>query len=95
MLTFLFQRIKEEQFFHQLNTVCLFVCFFLRLICRGATEFNRLLGLSMEVLLRSCEHEDSDIRLVADACLNRLIKGLMDSSIHRVILELFREMRRV
>ncbi|XP_065183780.1 huntingtin-like isoform X1 [Sycon ciliatum] len=61
---------------------------------RNLAEFNRLLGLSMELLLRTCEHTETDIRLVGDECLNRLIKGLMDSAIGRVIVELFKEMRR-
>ena len=43
-------------------------------VCRNLADFNRLLGLSMEMLLRSCENVDTDIRLVGDECLNRLIK---------------------
>ena len=57
-------------------------------------DFNRLLGLAVEILLFYCDDEESDVRIKANESLNRLIKCLIDTHSSRILVELFKEMRR-
>ena len=44
-------------------------CFF-----RTVADFPKFLGIAMEMFLTLCDDVESDIRMVADECLNRSIK---------------------
>jgi len=47
----------------------MFVCLF-----RNSPEFQKLLGIAMELFLLCSEDAESDVRMVADECLNKVIK---------------------
>ena len=53
------------------------------------------LGISFEILLLSCSDENADVRLNSEECMNRLIKVLYETSIHRILVELFKEIKKV
>lgn len=61
---------------------------------RNSPEFQKLLGIAMEVFLLCSEDAESDVRMVADECLNKVIKVLMDSSLPRLQLELYKEIKK-
>ena len=42
--------------------------------CRNVPDFPKFLGLAMETFLLMCDDPESDVRMVADECLNRTIK---------------------
>ncbi|XP_062991957.1 huntingtin isoform X2 [Elgaria multicarinata webbii] len=48
----------------------------------------------MELFLLCSDDVDSDVRMVADECLNKVIKALMDSSLPRIQLELYKEIKK-
>ena len=43
-------------------------------IFRTVTDFPKFLGIAIETFLNLCDDPESDIRMVADECLNRSIK---------------------
>uniref|UniRef100_A0A8C9W2J2 Huntingtin n=1 Tax=Scleropages formosus TaxID=113540 RepID=A0A8C9W2J2_SCLFO len=61
---------------------------------RTSFEFQKLLGMAMETTLVCCDDAESDVRMVADECLNKIIKALMDSSLPRLQLELYKEIKK-
>ncbi|KFZ60781.1 Huntingtin, partial [Podiceps cristatus] len=61
---------------------------------RNSPEFQKLLGIAMELFLLCSEDAESDVRMVADECLNKVIKALMDSSLPRLQLELYKEIKK-
>ncbi|XP_035754526.1 LOW QUALITY PROTEIN: huntingtin [Egretta garzetta] len=48
----------------------------------------------MELFLLCSEDAESDVRMVADECLNKVIKALMDSNLPRLQLELYKEIKK-
>jgi len=48
----------------------------------------------MELFLLCSDDAESDVRMVADECLNRVIKALMDSNLPRLQLELYKEIKK-
>ncbi|XP_053779195.1 huntingtin isoform X3 [Desmodus rotundus] len=48
----------------------------------------------MELFLLCSDDAESDVRMVADECLNKVIKALMDSSLPRLQLELYKEIKK-
>lgn len=48
----------------------------------------------MELFLLCSEDVESDVRMVADECLNKVIKALMDSNLPRLQLELYKEIKK-
>ena len=58
-------------------------------------NLSTFLGISLEILFLSCSDENADVRLNTEECLNRLIKGLYETNINRVLVELFKEIKRV
>ncbi|NXI03047.1 HD protein, partial [Oenanthe oenanthe] len=62
---------------------------------RNSPEFQKLLGIAMELFLLCSEDAESDVRMVADECLNKVIKALMDSNLPRLQLELYKEIKKV
>ncbi|XP_054259364.1 huntingtin-like [Macrosteles quadrilineatus] len=61
---------------------------------KGAANFPSLLSFSMETLLQLCDDSDSNIRLVADESLNRIIRAMMDNNIVKVHVELHKEIKK-
>uniref|UniRef100_A0A8B9HFK8 Huntingtin n=1 Tax=Astyanax mexicanus TaxID=7994 RepID=A0A8B9HFK8_ASTMX len=57
-------------------------------------EFQKLLGIAMEMFLLCSDDKESDVRMVADECLNKIIKALMDSNLPRLQLELYKEIKK-
>ena len=41
---------------------------------RNVVDFPKFLGIAMETFLALCDDSESDVRMVADECLNRTIK---------------------
>jgi len=37
-------------------------------------DFPKILGIAMETLITMCDDTDVDVRIVADECLNKLIR---------------------
>lgn len=61
---------------------------------RTYSDFPKLLGISVESFFFCCDDEDSDVRMVADECLNRTIKTLLDSHLGRLQAELYKEIKK-
>ncbi|KAJ8416476.1 hypothetical protein AAFF_G00357640 [Aldrovandia affinis] len=61
---------------------------------RTSPEFQKLLGIAMEMFLLCSDDHESDVRMVADECLNKIIKALMDSNLPRLQLELYKEIKK-
>ncbi|XP_044202216.1 huntingtin isoform X1 [Thunnus albacares] len=61
---------------------------------RTSPEFQKLLGIAMEMFLLCSDDSESDVRMVADECLNKIIKALMDSNLPRLQLELYKEIKK-
>ncbi|MBN3286431.1 HD protein, partial [Polyodon spathula] len=61
---------------------------------RNSPEFQKLLGIAMEMFLLCSDDGESDVRMVADECLNKIIKALMDSNLPRLQLELYKEIKK-
>ena len=48
---------------------------FIDLLFFSATaDFPKFLGIAMETLITMCDDADVDVRIVADECLNKLIR---------------------
>lgn len=43
-------------------------------LLRNSPEFQKLLGIAMELFLLCSDDAESDVRMVADECLNKVIK---------------------
>uniref|UniRef100_A0A8C6K5L7 Huntingtin n=1 Tax=Melopsittacus undulatus TaxID=13146 RepID=A0A8C6K5L7_MELUD len=50
------------------------VIFLMFCLFRNSPEFQKLLGIAMELFLLCSEDAESDVRMVADECLNKVIK---------------------
>ncbi|XP_075050447.1 huntingtin isoform X1 [Mixophyes fleayi] len=61
---------------------------------RNSPEFQKLLGIAMELFLLCSDDAESDVRMVADECLNKVVKALMDSNLPRLQLELYKEIKK-
>ncbi|XP_068926815.1 huntingtin isoform X1 [Petaurus breviceps papuanus] len=61
---------------------------------RNSPEFQKLLGIAMELFLLCSDDAESDVRMVADECLNKVIKALMESNLPRLQLELYKEIKK-
>ncbi|XP_066278562.1 huntingtin-like isoform X2 [Branchiostoma lanceolatum] len=61
---------------------------------RTMAEFPKFLGISMEMFLSSCDDKESDVRMVADECLNRTVKMLLETNLGRLQVELYKEIKK-
>ncbi|CAK9812056.1 Htt [Anthophora plagiata] len=61
---------------------------------RSAAKFPQVLSLSIETLLTLCNDVESDVRMVADETLNKIIRAMADSNIAKVQMELYNEIKR-
>ncbi|XP_043476526.1 huntingtin [Leptopilina heterotoma] len=57
-------------------------------------KFTHVLSLAIETLLSYCDDNDSDVRTVADECLNKIIRAMADTHILKVQIELYQEIKR-
>ncbi|TKS69194.1 Huntingtin Huntington disease protein -like protein [Collichthys lucidus] len=93
----LVQRQKKEQATTKKDRVthCLTICEnIVAQSLRTSPEFQKLLGIAMEMFLLCSDDSESDVRMVADECLNKIIKALMDSNLPRLQLELYKEIKK-
>ncbi|XP_043274964.1 huntingtin [Venturia canescens] len=56
---------------------------------KTAPHFSQVLGLSISRLLELCDDSESDVRMLADECLNRIIRSMADSNIIKVQFALY------
>ena len=61
---------------------------------RQADEYSKMVSLSIEAYLVYFDDEDQDVYFVAEECLNKTIKALIDTNLIRVQYELYRFLRR-
>ncbi|XP_024861840.1 huntingtin isoform X3 [Kryptolebias marmoratus] len=93
----LVQKQKKEQAATKKDRVthCLTICEnIVAQSLRTSPEFQKLLGIAMEMFLLCSDDSESDVRMVADECLNKIIKALMDSNLPRLQLELYKEIKK-
>ncbi|XP_058495756.1 huntingtin isoform X3 [Solea solea] len=93
----LVQRQKKEQATTKKDRVthCLTICEnIVAHSLRTSPEFQKLMGIAMEMFLLCTDDSESDVRMVADECLNKIIKALMDSNLPRLQLELYKEIKK-
>ncbi|XP_006128324.1 huntingtin isoform X5 [Pelodiscus sinensis] len=91
------QRVKKELTTSKKDRVnhCLTICEnIVAQSLRNSPEFQKLLGIAMELFLLCSDDAESDVRMVADECLNKVIKALMDSNLPRLQLELYKEIKK-
>ncbi|XP_058860961.1 huntingtin-like isoform X1 [Acipenser ruthenus] len=85
---------KKDRVTHCLTICENIVAQSLSLGIRNSPEFQKLLGIAMEMFLLCSDDGESDVRMVADECLNKIIKALMDSNLPRLQLELYKEIKK-
>uniref|UniRef100_A0A665U8I2 Huntingtin n=1 Tax=Echeneis naucrates TaxID=173247 RepID=A0A665U8I2_ECHNA len=93
----LFFYLKKEQAATKKDRVthCLTICEnIVAQSLRTSPEFQKLLGIAMEMFLLCSDDSESDVRMVADECLNKIIKALMESNLPRLQLELYKEIKK-
>ncbi|RUS73694.1 hypothetical protein EGW08_018541 [Elysia chlorotica] len=61
---------------------------------RNIADFPKFLGIAMEAFLTLCNDPESDVRMVADECLNRTIKVLLETNLGRLQVELYKELKK-
>ncbi|XP_076357189.1 huntingtin isoform X3 [Tachypleus tridentatus] len=61
---------------------------------KSVADFPKFLGIAMETFFICCDDNDSDVRMVADECLNKTIKTLLESHLARVQVELYKEIKK-
>nr|XP_022340193.1 huntingtin-like isoform X2 [Crassostrea virginica] len=61
---------------------------------RAIVDFPKFLGIAMETFLTLCDDAESDVRMVADECLNRSIKILLETNLGRLQVELYKEIKK-
>ncbi|KAI5715946.1 hypothetical protein M8J77_024984 [Diaphorina citri] len=61
---------------------------------KAAPNYSEVLTFAIESLLRMCNDNDSNVRMIADECLNKVIKAVVDGNIQKVLYELFKEMKK-
>lgn len=59
-----------------------------------ASNFQNLLCFSIEVLLQLCDDQESDVRMIADETLNRIIRAMHNGNVIKVHLELHKEIKK-
>ncbi|XP_020289764.1 huntingtin isoform X2 [Pseudomyrmex gracilis] len=61
---------------------------------RQNAKFPQILTATIETLLALCNDEESDVRMVADESLNKIIRIMVDSNISKIQVELYNEIKR-
>lgn len=57
---------------------------------RQAEEYSRMLSLATETFLVYLDDDDQDVYFVAEECLNKTIKTLIDTNLNRFPADLYR-----
>ncbi|KAK7793413.1 hypothetical protein R5R35_014313 [Gryllus longicercus] len=61
---------------------------------KGASNFSHLLSIAIEILLQLCDDSHSDVRMIADESLNRIIRAMADSNVVKIQVELHKEIKK-
>ncbi|XP_029667120.1 huntingtin isoform X1 [Formica exsecta] len=61
---------------------------------RQNPKFPQILTATIETLLVLCNDNESDVRMVADESLNKIIRAMVDSNIVKIQIELYNEIKR-
>lgn len=61
---------------------------------RQSEEYTRMLSLSTEAFLAYVDDDDQDVYFVAEECLNKTIKTLVDTNLNRFPADLYRFIKR-
>ena len=61
---------------------------------RQSEEYSKVLSLAIEAFLVYFDDEDQDVYFVAEECLNRAIKTLLDANLARFPADLYRYLRK-
>ncbi|KRT82334.1 HEAT domain-containing protein, partial [Oryctes borbonicus] len=61
---------------------------------RTLPNFHHLLTNSFEILFQMCNDIESDVRLVAEESLNKIIKAMDNENTNKVLMELHKEIKR-
>ncbi|XP_014662838.1 PREDICTED: huntingtin-like [Priapulus caudatus] len=81
---------KKDQISH-CNTIAEALCM---PNLRSNSEFPKFLGIGIETLLACCDSPDADVRIVADECLNKTVKTLLETNLGRLQVELYKEIKK-
>ncbi|GAB6024871.1 hypothetical protein CHUAL_009985 [Chamberlinius hualienensis] len=81
---------KKEKIAH-CNTIADAIC---SASLKTMQDFPKYLGVGVETFLACIDDADTDVRMTADECLNRIIKTLLESNISRIQVELFKEIKK-
>lgn len=57
-------------------------------------DFQKFLGIVVETLLFYCDDEEADVRIKAGECLSRVMRSLMDGHSSRILIELYKEIKK-
>uniref|UniRef100_A0A0C9Q4L0 Htt_0 protein n=1 Tax=Fopius arisanus TaxID=64838 RepID=A0A0C9Q4L0_9HYME len=63
-------------------------------LVKTTKNYAQVLGLSIKILLSLCDDEESDVRMIADECLNRIIRSTSDGNVLKIQFELYNEIHR-
>lgn len=61
---------------------------------RNVPNFPNLLSATLEVFLQLCDDPESDVRMLVDECLNRIIRAMSGGHIIKIQVELNEEIRK-
>ncbi|XP_063237175.1 huntingtin isoform X2 [Bacillus rossius redtenbacheri] len=61
---------------------------------KGTPNFSHLLSITIEMLLQLCDDASSDVRMVADESLNRIIRAMVDNNVVKILVELHKEIKK-
>lgn len=61
---------------------------------KNSPESAKYLAMAMEMFFTLVDDQDADVRMVADENLNRITRSLGDSSVGRLQVELYKEVKR-
>ncbi|KDR16213.1 huntingtin [Zootermopsis nevadensis] len=61
---------------------------------KGAPNVSYLLSIAIEILLQMCDDSHSDVRMIADESLNRVIRAMSDSNVVKIQVELHKEIKK-
>ncbi|CAG2062580.1 unnamed protein product [Timema podura] len=61
---------------------------------KGTPNFSHLLSITMEMFLQLCNDPHSDVRMIADESLNRIIRAMLDNNVVKIQVELHKEIKK-
>ncbi|KAI4501009.1 hypothetical protein M0802_003812 [Mischocyttarus mexicanus] len=57
------------------------------------SKYPQIFGCSIKALLTLCDDVEADVRMIADECLNKIIRTMADSDIVKIQIELYNEIK--